>query len=126
AALYGAVAAEFSVPVALFTGDDAFVEETAPLFPGAIGVVVKQAHGSRVATSLSRAAACEAIEAGAREAAGKCISLNVQPLATPASVRVEATTVALADLFATLPIVRRVDALVWNSARRRCVTPCAC
>ena len=86
--------------------------ETAPLFPGAIGGVGKQAHGNRVATGLSQTAACGAIEAGAREAAGKCLSLNVQPLATPASVRVEATTVALADLFATLPIVRGVDALV--------------
>ncbi len=111
AGLYGAVAAEFAVPVALYSGDDAFVEETAPLFPGAIGVVVKRAHGNRVATSLSQAMACDAIEAGAREAAGKLSSLNVQPLATPASVRVEATTVALADLFATLPIVRRADPL---------------
>jgi D-amino peptidase len=86
-------------------------EETAPLFPGAIGVVVKRAHGNRVATSLSQAMACDAIEAGAREAAGKCTSLKVQPLATPARVRVEATTVALADLFATLPILRRADLL---------------
>ena len=45
AGLYGAVAGEFGVPVALFTGDDAFVAETAPLFPGAIGVAVKRAHG---------------------------------------------------------------------------------
>jgi D-amino peptidase len=111
ASLYGAVAAEFAVPVALFTGDDAFVAETAALFPGAIGVAVKRAHGNRVATSLSPGVACEAIEAAAREAAAKCASLKVQPLATPAAVRVEATSVALADLFATLPILRRVDAL---------------
>ena len=111
AGLYGAVAAEFSVPVGLYTGDDAFVAETAPLFPGAMGVVVKHAHGNRVATSLSRVAACDAIEASAREAAVRCASLDVQPLATPASIRVEAATVALADLFATLPILRRIDTL---------------
>jgi D-amino peptidase len=111
AALYGGVAAEFAVPVALFSGDDAFVAETAPLFPGALGVVVKRAHGNRVATSLSSAAACDALEGAAREAAAKCGSLKLQPLAVPAAVRVEATTVALADLFAMLPILRRVDAL---------------
>jgi D-amino peptidase len=111
ASLYGGVAAEFGVPVALFTGDDAFVAETAPLFPGAIGVVVKRAHGHRVATSLSPGAACDAIEAGAREAAAKCASLELQPLPTPLNVRVEATSVALADLFAMLPILRRADAL---------------
>jgi D-amino peptidase len=126
AALYGAVAAEFSVPVALFTGDDAFVEETAPLFPGAIGVVVKQAHGNRVATSLSQTAACDAIEAGAREAAGKCLRSTCNrsrrrrafaskrpPWRSPTCSR----------------RCRSCDASMrssWNSARRRCVTPCAC
>jgi D-amino peptidase len=111
ASLYGGVVAEFGVPVALFTGDDAFVAETAPLFPGAVGVAVKRAQGNRVATNLSPAAACDAIEAGAREAAAKCTSLKLQPLATPVDVRVEATSVVLADLFAMLPILRRVDAL---------------
>ena len=55
AGLYGAVAAEFAVPVALYSGDDAFVAETEPLVPGAVGVVVKRAHGNRIATSLSPA-----------------------------------------------------------------------
>jgi D-amino peptidase len=111
AALYGGVAAEFGVSVALMSGDDAFVAETAPLFPGAVGVVVKRAHGNRVATSVSTAAACDAIEVAARESAAKCATLKLQPLTTPATVRVEATSVALADLFAMLPILRRVDSL---------------
>jgi len=34
AQLYGAVAAEFSVPIALLTGDDRFVEETASIEKG--------------------------------------------------------------------------------------------
>ena len=109
AGLYGGVAGEFGVPVALFTGDDAFVAETALLYPGAIGVAVKRAHGNRVATSLSTQSACAAIRAAAREAAARCGELRVQPLQTPASVRLEATSVALADLFALLPLVRRVD-----------------
>jgi D-amino peptidase len=107
AGLYGAVAAEFNVPVALFTGDDAFVAETAPLFPGAVGVTVKRAHGNRVATSLSPAAACAAIEAGAAEAATRCTALKLRPVPTSIAIRIEATGVALTDLFAMLPLVRR-------------------
>ena len=108
AGLYGAVAAEFAVPVALYSGDDAFIAETEPLFPGAIGVVVKRAHGNRVATSLSPANACAAIEAGAGQAVTRAASLELRPVTTPIAVRVDATTVALADLFAMLPLVRRV------------------
>jgi len=111
AQLYGALAAEFSVPIALLTGDDRFIEETAPTFPGAVTVVVKRAHANRVATSLSAHAACEAIRKGAQEAATKCGSLKLQPVETPASISVEAATVAIADLFAMLPIVKRVDSV---------------
>ena len=111
AALYGAVASEFDVPVAFFSGDDAFVAETTPLFPGAIGVAVKRAHGSRVATSLAPGAACGAVENGAREAMARLGDLRVRPHPTPARVSVEATSVAMADLFATLPIVQRPDPL---------------
>lgn len=116
AALYGAVAAEFSVPVALLTGDDQFIEETAPAFPGAVTVTVKRAQGNRVATSLSPTAACEAICNGARDAAAKCGGLKLRPAQTPASVIVEATSVALADLFAILPIVKRIDPLTVQFA----------
>jgi D-amino peptidase len=111
AQLYGAVAAEFSVPIALLTGDDRFVEETASTFPDAIKVAVKRAHANRVATSLSSPAACEAIRNGAKEAATRCARLKVKPLQTPASIAVEATSVAVADLFAMLPIVKRIDSL---------------
>lgn len=108
AGLYGALAAEFAVPVALYSGDDAFIAETEPLFPGAIGVVVKRAHGNRVATSLSPANACAAIEAGAGHAVTRAASLKLRPVTTPIAVRVDATATALADLFAMLPLVRRV------------------
>lgn len=111
AGLYGALAAEFAVPVALYSGDDAFVAEAAPLFPGGVGVAVKRAHANRVATSLSPAGACAAIEAGAAQAAARVGSLKLRPVTTPIPVRVDATSVALADLFAMLPLVRRTGAL---------------
>ena len=110
AGLYGALAAEFAVPVALYTGDDAFIVETAPHFPGAVGVAVKRAHGNRVATSLAPAAACAAVEAGAAQAVARAADLKLRPVASPLTMRVDATSVALADLFAMLPMVRRIGA----------------
>jgi D-amino peptidase len=109
AGLYGAVAAEYDTPVALYSGDDKFVAEAAPLFPGAVGIVVKKALGSRAASSLTPAAACAAVEAGAREAALRVNALKLRPAQTPLAIRVQAMGPALADLFALLPIVRRVD-----------------
>ena len=38
-------------------------------------------------------------------------TLKLGPLATPLVLRVQATSPALADLFALLPLVRRVDAV---------------
>lgn len=110
AGLYGGVAAELGVPIALFTGDDAFVSEASPLFPEAVGVVVKRANGNRAATSLSPGAACAAIESGAREAAGRVTGLKLRPLPTFVTIRIDTTGVAMADLFAMLPLVRRLDA----------------
>jgi D-amino peptidase len=114
AALYGAVAAEFGVPVALCTGDDRFAAEASALFPHAVVVPVKTAMGQRAAESLSAAAACAAIEDGAQQAAARVPSLKVGPLQSPLNVRVQATSPALADLFALLPLVRRVDAVTLD------------
>jgi D-amino peptidase len=121
AGLYGIVAAEYGVPVALMSGDDAFIAESAPLYPGAVTVAVKRAHGNRVATSIGTGAACAAIRAAAHDAIARVATLKPQPLPTPLSMRVEATTVALADLFALLPIVKRVDAVTidWVSPTMR-------
>jgi len=110
AGLYGAVAAEYGVPVGLCTGDDRFTAEAAAHFPQAVLVTVKTAQGQRAASSLSPSAACAAIEAGAREAAARVPGLKLGPLQTPLVLRVQATSPALADLFALLPLVRRIDA----------------
>jgi D-amino peptidase len=109
AALYGAVAAEFGVPIALITGDDAFIGETASLFAGVTAVTVKRALGNQVADSLSPKAACAAIEAGAREAAGRIATLRIAPVERSLQVRVHTTSTTMADLFALLPIVRRIE-----------------
>jgi D-amino peptidase len=110
AALYGGLAGECGVPVALVTGDDVFVAETRAWLPDAAVVVVKDALGHRSAASLAPSAACEAIAAGAREAMRRIPALAPLRFPAPLTVGVDATGPALADLFALLPLVRRVDA----------------
>ena len=90
-------------------GEDLPADRVVPVAEGG-------AHGNRVATSLSPSAACEAVRAGACDAATKCASLKLRPVQTPASIAVEATSVSIADLFAMLPIVKRVDALTVQFA----------
>jgi D-amino peptidase len=121
ASLYGAVASEFGVPVAFLSGDDVFVTETSPLYPGAVTVVIKRAHGNRVATSLSPEAACAKIRAGAGEAVTAARLLKLKPSQAPYALKLEATSAGLADLFALLPIVKRVDAVTieWTSPTMR-------
>ena len=115
-ALYGGVAAEFGAPVAFVSGDDQCVAEASGLFPDAVGVTVKTAHGHRSATSLSPAAACAAIEAGARTAAQRIASLRISPQRMPLTVRLQASNPAYADLFSMLPLVRRIDAVTLEFA----------
>jgi D-amino peptidase len=115
-ALYGGVAAEFGAPVAFVSGDDHCVAEASGLFPNAVGVSVKTAHGHRSATSLPPAAACAAIEAGARTAAQRIATLRISPQRTPPTVRVQASNPAFADLFSMLPLVRRIDAVTLEFA----------
>jgi D-amino peptidase len=110
AVLCAAVAGECGVPVGLITGDDAFVAETRASLPEAAAVVVKDALGQRAAAALAPRAACEAIAAGAREAVRRIPGLAPLRLPAPLAVSVEATSPALADLFALPPFVRRVAA----------------
>ena len=68
AGIYGAVAAEYGVPVALLTGDDVFVAETAPPYPGAS----TSPSSARTATASRRASRRRPLRGereGARDAA---------------------------------------------------------
>jgi len=109
AGLYGALAGELGVPVVLASGDDVFIAETQPLFPGARWVQTKIAQGQGSGISLSPAAARQAIaqaaEAAVREAG------QVTPLRIPGPIecRLQTQTPALADLFCTWPALQRVD-----------------
>lgn len=117
AGLYGALAGEFGVPVAMASGDDVFAEEARPLFAQARFVVTKRAQGAHSGVSLAPSAACAAIESAAREAVAAAAGMAALRLATPVEAKLQTVNAAHADLFAVLPGVTRVDGVTlgWRS-----------
>lgn len=106
--LYGALAGEYGVPVAMASGDDAFIEEHRPLFGQTRFVQTKRATGHTSGISLSPQAACAAIRRGAAEALADGARLP-RPfvLHGPVGVRIQTQTPALADLFCQWPMLER-------------------
>ena len=107
--MYGALAGEYGVPVAMASGDDVFIAEHQPLFPGAVFVQTKRATGQTSGISLSPQAAREAIRAGVaaalrRDRPKPCV------MKVPATVRIRTQTTALADLFCQWPTLERIAA----------------
>jgi len=114
AAIYGALAGEFGVPVIFGSGDDVFVAETTPLFAHAHFAEIKQAYGNNSGDSLSQQAACALLEKIAQEAvaAAKAVPvLRPYRIEGPLQCRLQVQTPALTDLFCQLPIVERLDAV---------------
>lgn len=109
AQLYGAVAGEFGVPVALLTGDDVFIEETAPTYPGALTVQTKRALGNGVCLSLAPARSCSLIREAARAAVANIASLKPLQIAAPIECELTTQTPALADLFGQWPQMQRIE-----------------
>jgi D-amino peptidase len=109
AGLYGALAAELGVPVLLASGDDVFKAETEPMFSGARFVVTKTAHGHASGVSLSPPVVCAAIEAAAREAVADTHRPPVYSVLGPVQCRLQTQGPGLADLFAVLPGITRMD-----------------
>jgi len=104
--IYGALAGEYGVPVAMASGDDRFIEEHAPLFPGTRFVQTKRATGHTAGISLSPAAAYAAIRTGVAEA----LKAPLPPafvLSGKIDVRIQTQTAALADLFCQWPSLER-------------------
>ncbi|WP_116142035.1 M55 family metallopeptidase [Trinickia diaoshuihuensis] len=109
AGLYGALAGEFGVPVAMFSGDDVFLAETAPIFPGAIGVETKRAYGNAVCTSLAPSSACALIEEAASSAVSRIRDLRPFTMAGPLECELTTQTPGQADLFGQWPGMHRVE-----------------
>ncbi|WP_265501011.1 M55 family metallopeptidase [Paracoccus beibuensis] len=110
-AIYGLYAAELGIPVGLISGDDLTEAENRPLFPDAEFAVVKQTIGQRAARQMSVARARALLrEAGRRAASRKDRPAPIAPQG-PFRVEFAVTRAVLADQFAVLPPVRRLDAM---------------
>jgi len=107
--LYGALAGEFGVPVALLTGDDVFLAETAPAYPGALTVETKRALGNGVCLSLAPARSCSLIREAAQAAVAKIPALRPVTIAAPFVCELTTQTPALADLFGQWPQIERIE-----------------
>lgn len=111
AAIYGAVAGEYGVPVIMGSGDDVFIEENKALFPDALFAQTKQALGQNSGVSLSPQASCELIRATVSAAVSGSQAIKVcAAFQKPIIVTVRATSPAMADLFCGWPTFRRLDA----------------
>ena len=109
AGIYGALAGEYGVPLALASGDDAFIEEHRPLFPDTVFVQTKRATGHTSGVSLSPAQACSAIRAGMAAALSQSHRPRPFVLPGPLEVRIQTSSPAMADLFCQWPTLRRMD-----------------
>jgi D-amino peptidase len=109
AGLYGALAGEYGVPVAMASGDDAFIEEHRPLFPHATFVETKRATGQNSGVSLSPERSREAIRAAVAAALARIGEAKPFVLPGPIAVRIQTQTPGLADLFCQWPTLRRLS-----------------
>ena len=105
--IYGALAGAYGAPVIAASGDDVFIAETRPLFPGATFVQTKTASGNTSGCSLAPEAACAAIRAGMAQALQNLPARPELILAAPLAVHLQTQTPALADLFALWPTLER-------------------
>jgi D-amino peptidase len=88
-----------------------FAEETIPVFPDATFVVTKNATGFGSGVTQTPERACAAIREAAREVVTKFEGRAVAQRVTrqPVDIELRVQTTALADLFAQMPSLERVD-----------------
>ena len=108
ATLYGAYAGELGVPVLLLTGDDRLAAQCGPHFPGAQVAVVKHALGQRAARASSPEQARARIRAAAVTAVSEAAACRPFVIPGPYRLELDLTSVALADLAATIPPAERI------------------
>jgi D-amino peptidase len=103
AMFYGAYAGAMGVPVILLSGDDATERTCGGLFPGAEVVRVKTALGQRAARAVSPHVARTLLREGAERAVRAAGTVKPYRVAEPCDVVFDLTSVALADICATIP-----------------------
>lgn len=106
--LNAAIAGAFAVPVALITGDEAFIAVTRSFLPQAEAVVTKYCYTSSCCKTLTPARSCALIEAAAERAIR--VARNIPPYIIEGPIQVEITFLhrAPAELLSFWPGVSRV------------------
>jgi D-amino peptidase len=107
--LYGALAGEHGVPIALVSGDDVSNAESRAHFPEAVFVTVKEATGNASGISTSPGAARQMLTDGAKSAIARIPDIAPFRLQAPLSCELRTQGPAFADLFCQLPLVERLD-----------------
>jgi len=108
ALLNAALLGLYGTPVVLVTGDRTTIESVAKTLPWIVGVSVKDAIGYYSTNTLTPAAACAAIRAGAREALAALPRAKPFTFTPPVELIVEAVKTEQADLMELLPQVERI------------------
>jgi D-amino peptidase len=108
ATLNAASAGCHGIPLLLVTGDSTIVRDVREQMPWVTGVAVKESIGYYAAGSLTPAAACDAIRAGAREALERAAHAKPFVFDPPVTMDIELARVECADFVELMPEFRRI------------------
>jgi D-amino peptidase len=114
------IAAQFSVPVGLVTGDEQVCAVARQALPGVVTVAVKRGLGATAAVSLTPLNACRAIQDGATLAVQTAPSMRPMDVPAELLIEVELRPNGAAELARLIPGTERVSARV---VRRRVADP---
>lgn len=110
ATLNAALLGAWGVPLLMITGDRTTVEGVQAQMPWVHGVVVKESIGNFSANSISPAAACRAIAAGAEQALERAGKARPFVVPAPIEMRVTLAKTEQADYVAMIPDFERTGA----------------
>jgi D-amino peptidase len=108
-AVNAAYAGQMGVPVALVTGDQTAVEEAKELLGDVESAVVKEALGRYTAKLLHPSAGRERVRLAARLAVERVMDFKPYVIETPATMGIEFTSSAMADVCSWIPTVEKVS-----------------
>jgi D-amino peptidase len=104
-----AYAGQMGVPIALVTGDQTAVDEARDLLGDVESAVVKDALGRFTAKLLHPSAAHERVRLAARRALERVRDFKPYVVETPATLGIEFTSSAMADVCSWIPTVEKTS-----------------
>lgn len=110
AGLAGTVAGHYGVPVVFLSGDSAAVAEAEQVFPGVVGVSVKEAIGSSAAWAMHPEEAQTEIGAGVERAVRAARQIAPIRISAPVTIDIEVGTSGGADQLVFIPGMERTGA----------------